>query len=31
MSTLINAFERASDGFAHLSHLIGLLDWRVCA
>ena len=30
MSILIDALARATDGFANLSHLAGLLDWRVC-
>jgi hypothetical protein len=31
MSTLISALQRASDGLAHLSHLVATLDWRGCA
>ena len=31
MSTLIAAIARACDGYTNLSHLITLLDWRVCA
>lgn len=30
MSDFIDALARASDGFANLSHLIALLDWRAC-
>jgi len=31
MSTLIDVLGRLSDGFANLSFLISLLEWRVCA
>jgi len=31
MSTLIGAIARAFDGYAHLSHLLSMLDWRACA
>jgi hypothetical protein len=31
MSKLIDAFSRASDGFANLAVLAQLLDWRACA
>ena len=31
MSKLIDAFVRASDGFANFVHLIEQLDWRASA
>jgi hypothetical protein len=31
IDAIASAISRASDGFANLSHLSDLLDWRACA